>query len=103
MPSTKPLWQLPALLLAGLVAGALVGWLAGGRVMAGIALVAIAEILVLLIHIRRPTQATATVDASAPRKSRLLASHLRDLHATARQWPDAVVILDNDQRIRWFN
>jgi two-component system phosphate regulon sensor histidine kinase PhoR len=103
MPSTKPLWQLPALLLAGLVAGALVGWLAGGRVMAGIALVAIAEILVLLIHIRRSTQATTTVDASAPRKSRLLASHLRDLHATARQWPDAVVILDNDQRIRWFN
>ena len=70
MPSTKPLWQLPALLLAGLVAGALVGWLAGGRVMAGIALVAIAEILVLLIHIRRSTQATATVDADAPKPAR---------------------------------
>ncbi|KQX99082.1 PAS domain-containing sensor histidine kinase [Rhodanobacter sp. Root480] len=103
MPSTKPFWQLPALLLAGLVAGALVGWLAGGRVMTGIALVAIAEILVLLIYIRRSTQTTTTVDVSAPRKSRLLASHLRDLHATARQWPDAVVILDKDQRIRWFN
>jgi two-component system phosphate regulon sensor histidine kinase PhoR len=103
MPSTKPSWPLPALLLAGLGAGALAGWLLGGRVAAGIALVAIAEMVVLLIHLRRSAPATTTVDASAPRKTRLLARHLRDLRATARQWPDAVVILDRDQRIRWFN
>jgi len=103
MPSTKPSWPLPALLLAGLGAGALVGWLVGGGIVAGIALVAIAEIVVLLIHIRRSAQAATALDASTPHKPRRLASHLRDLRATARQWPDAVVILDRDQRIRWFN
>jgi two-component system phosphate regulon sensor histidine kinase PhoR len=103
MPSTKPSWPLPALLLAGLGAGALAGWLAGGRVAAGIALAAIAEIAALLIHIRRSARQAAAVDALAPRKSRRLAGHLRDLRATARLWPDAVVILDRDQRIRWFN
>jgi two-component system phosphate regulon sensor histidine kinase PhoR len=103
MPSSKPSWPLPALLLAGLGVGALAGWLVGGHVTAGIAMTAIAEVVVLLIRIRRSAPATTTVDASAPRKSRLLASHLRDLRATARQWPDAVVILDEEQRIRWFN
>jgi two-component system phosphate regulon sensor histidine kinase PhoR len=103
MPSTRPSWQLPALLLAGLGAGALAGWLVGGRVAAGIALAAIAEIAALLIHIHRSARKTTAVDALVPRKSRRLASHLRDLRATARQWPDAVVILDRDQRIRWFN
>jgi two-component system phosphate regulon sensor histidine kinase PhoR len=103
MPSTKPFWQLPVLLLAGLGAGALVGGLVGGRSAAGIALVAIAEIVVLLIRIRRSAQATTAGDTSAPRKLRLLASHLRDLRAAGRQWPDAVVILDRDRRIRWFN
>jgi two-component system phosphate regulon sensor histidine kinase PhoR len=103
MPSSKPSWPSPALLLAGLGVGALAGWLVGGHVTAGIAMAAIAEVVVLLIRIRRSAPATTTVDASAPRKSRLLASHLRDLRATARQWPDAVVILDEEQRIRWFN
>ena len=103
MPSTKPCWPLPALLLAGLGAGALAGWLVDGRVAAGIALAAIAGIAALLIHIRRSARQAAVAAAPAPRESRRLASHLRDLRATARQWPDAVVVLDREQRIRWFN
>ena len=36
-------------------------------------------------------------------RSRRIASSLRDLRSAAGSLPDAVVLLDNDQHVRWFN
>jgi two-component system phosphate regulon sensor histidine kinase PhoR len=101
-------WKLAAACFAALLGGALLGWLAGGRIATGVALVAVAEIVLLLTrdgHMRRPimTSTTAAKHDRLMTRTRRLASSLRDLRRTASQLPDAVVLLDPDQRVRWFN
>ena len=109
-PAT-PSWKLPAALAAALLAGGLLGWLVHGHVAAGIALVALAEVVLLLTRIRHQTQLMMTAPASASplqhdrfmTRSRRIASSLRDLRNAASQLPDAVVLLDQDRQVRWFN
>jgi two-component system phosphate regulon sensor histidine kinase PhoR len=110
-PPATPSWKLPAALAAALFAGAAVGWLAGGHVATGVALVALAEVVLLLTRIRHQARPMMTTPA-APNplqhdrfmmRSRRLAANLRDLRNAASQLPDAVVLLDRQQRIRWFN
>jgi two-component system, OmpR family, phosphate regulon sensor histidine kinase PhoR len=104
-------WTLPAALAAGLLAGALLGWLAGGHVAWGLAIVAVAEIVLLLTRFGHVTRSIMPPPATAatPRHDRLLmrtrrlASNLRDLRRTASQLPDAVVLLDQGQHVRWCN
>ena len=110
MPAT-PRWKLPALCFAGLAAGALLGWLAGGHVAWGVAIVAVAEIVLLLTRSGHVTPSIMPAPAwvATPHHDRLLmrtrrlASNLRDLRRTASQFPDAVVLLDQDQHVRWCN
>jgi two-component system, OmpR family, phosphate regulon sensor histidine kinase PhoR len=109
-PATSS-WKLPAVLAAALFGGALLGWLAGGHVAVGIALVAVAEVVLLLTRIghgtplmmREPGAASALQHDRFMTRSRRLASSLHDLRGVAGQLPDAVVLLDRQQRIRWFN
>ena len=104
-------WMLPAALAAGLLAGAFVGWLAGGHVATGAAVVAIAEIVLLLSRIRHQAQFMMTQSSTVNSlqhdrfmtRSRRIASSLRDLRSAAGSLPDAVVLLDNEQHVRWFN
>ncbi|WP_426700234.1 phosphate regulon sensor histidine kinase PhoR [Rhodanobacter sp. Col0626] len=106
-----PSWKLPAALAAALLAGALLGWLANRHVAAGIALVAVAEVVLLLTRNRHQTRLMMTAPvASDPlqhdrfmTRSRRIASNLRDVRNAASQLPDAVVLIDRQQQIRWFN
>jgi two-component system phosphate regulon sensor histidine kinase PhoR len=104
-------WMLPAALAAGLLAGAVLGWLVEGHVATGVALVAIAEIVLLLTRIRHQTTSMMTQNSTVNSlqhdrfmtRSRRIASSLRDLRSAAGSLPDAVVLLDNEQHVRWFN
>jgi hypothetical protein len=58
-------WMLPAALAAGLLAGAFVGWLAGGHVATGAALVAVAEIVLLLTRIRHQAKLMMTTSSTS--------------------------------------
>ena len=106
-----PSWRMPALLAAGLAAGALLGWLADRHAGSGVALVAMAEIVLLLTRIRHQNQPIMVASAPIPplqhdrfmTRSRRIASSLRDLRNAASQLPDAVVLLDQQQQVRWFN
>lgn len=111
-PSATPAaWKLPAALVAGLGGGALLGWLAGGHLAAGIALAAVAEVVLLLTRIRHQDQTMMDASATATSlqhdrfmtRSRRLASNLRDLRNAVSKLPDAVVLLDEQQQVRWFN
>ena len=104
-------WKLPAALAAGLLAGGLAGWLTGAGATLGVAIVAVAETVLLLTRIRHetrhmmppnPTFSSLQHDRFMTR-SRRIASSLRDLRSAAGSLPDAVVLLDNDQHVRWFN
>ncbi len=109
-PATPP-WKLPAALAAALVGGAVLGGFAGGHVATGVALVALAEVVLLLSRIRHQTRLMMTAPAAISplqhdrfmTRSRRIASNLRDLRNAASQLPDAVVLLDRQQQIRWFN
>ena len=109
-PARLP-WKWPAALAGGLLAGAVLGWLIGGQVAAGVAVVAIIEIVFLLSpfgHQARPMLTTSAAISPLQHdrfmtRSRRLASNLRDLRNAASQLPDAVVLLDRQQQIRWFN
>ncbi|KRE89725.1 PAS domain-containing sensor histidine kinase [Frateuria sp. Soil773] len=104
-------WKLPAALAAGLAGGALLGWLAGGHATAGLAIAAVAEIVLLLTRIghgarpmmRSPPEISPLQHDRFMTRSRRLASSLRDLRSAAGNLPDAVVLLDQDQHVRWFN
>jgi two-component system phosphate regulon sensor histidine kinase PhoR len=111
---TKPArfdWTLSLPLTALLLAGALLGWLAHGHVATGVALFALAEIVFLLSRNGHQAQLMMTALAASSSlkhdrfmtRSRRLASSLRDLRNAASQLPDAVVLLDQHQQIRWFN
>ncbi len=110
-PPATPSWKLPAALAAALLVGATLGGLAGGHAAAGVALVAVAEVVLLLTRIRHQAQAMIAAPAVASplqhdrfmARSRRIASNLRDLRNAASQLPDAVVLLDQQQQIRWFN
>ncbi len=110
-PSARTSWKLPAALAAALLAGALLGWLAGGQVTAWVAVTAIAEVVLLLTRIGHQTQPMMAAPAPISplqhdrfmTRSRRLASNLRDLRNAASQLPDAVVLIDQQQHIRWFN
>jgi two-component system, OmpR family, phosphate regulon sensor histidine kinase PhoR len=109
-------WKLPLALVVGLLAGGFIGELAGGHVATGVALVAIAEIVLLLTHLRHiaktimnSTAPNKNNDPDQPRhdrfmmRSRRLAANLHDLRRAAGNLPDAIVLLDQDQHVRWFN
>jgi two-component system, OmpR family, phosphate regulon sensor histidine kinase PhoR len=109
-------WKLPLALVAGLLAGAVIGQLAGGHVATGVACVAIAEIVLLLTHLRHIPKTMMNSpaphnnnDSDQPRhdrfmmRSRRLAANLHDLRRAAGNLPDAIVLLDQDQHVRWFN
>jgi two-component system phosphate regulon sensor histidine kinase PhoR len=104
-------WKLPTALTAALLASALLGWLTGELVTAWVAVVAIAEVVLLLTRIGHRTQPMMTAPAPISplqhdrfmMRSRRLASHMRDLRNAASQLPDAVVLIDQQQHIRWFN
>jgi two-component system, OmpR family, phosphate regulon sensor histidine kinase PhoR len=109
-------WKLPLALVVVLLAGGFFGWLAGGHVATGVALVAIAEIVLLLTHLRHIVKTMINSPASdhnhdpdQPRhdrfmmRSRRLAANLHDLRRAAGNLPDAIVLLDQDQHVRWFN
>jgi two-component system, OmpR family, phosphate regulon sensor histidine kinase PhoR len=109
-PATSS-WKLPAALAAALFVGAALGWLAGGHVATGVALVALAEVVLLLTRIRHQTLLMMPAPAAVSplqhdrfmTRSRRLAANLRDLRNAASQLPDAVVLIDQQQQIRWFN
>jgi two-component system, OmpR family, phosphate regulon sensor histidine kinase PhoR len=116
MPATQNAWKLPLALLAGLILGGLAGWLAGGYLATGVALVAVAEIVLLLTQLRHIAKSMMSspypspyVDPDQPRhdrfmmRSRRLAANLHDLRRAAGSLPDAIVLLDQDQHVRWFN
>jgi len=106
-----PAWKWPTSLAAALLTGALLGWLADGHVAIGVALVAVAEVVLLLTRSRHQTRAmmTATTAISPLQhdrfmtRTRRIASSLRDLRNAASQLPDAVVLLDQQHQVRWFN
>jgi two-component system phosphate regulon sensor histidine kinase PhoR len=103
--------KLMVALIAALAVGGAVGWLAGGHVATGVAIVALAEIVLLLSRIRHETQPIMTsLPGISPlqhdrfmTRSRRIASSLRDLRSAAGSLPDAVVLLDGQQHVRWFN
>jgi two-component system, OmpR family, phosphate regulon sensor histidine kinase PhoR len=109
-PATSP-WKLPAALAAAVFVGAVLGWFAGGHVATGVALVALAEVVLLLTRIRHQTLPMMPAPAAVSplqhdrfmTRSRRLAANLRDLRNAASQLPDAVVLIDQQQQIRWFN
>jgi phosphate regulon sensor kinase PhoR len=109
-PAT-PSWKLPAALAGAVLAGAVLGWFAGGHVATGVALVALAEVVLLLTRIRHQTLPMMPAPAAVSplqhdrfmTRSRRLAANLRDLRNAASQLPDAVVLIDEQQHIRWFN
>lgn len=109
-PATSP-WKLPAALAAALLVGAVLGWFAGGHVATGVALVALAEVVLLLTRIGHETRPMMPAPAAVSplqhdrfmTRSRRLAANLRDLRNAASQLPDAVVLIDQQQQIRWFN
>jgi two-component system phosphate regulon sensor histidine kinase PhoR len=116
---TRPVesaWKLPLALAGVLVVGAIGGWLAGGHVAAGVALVAVAEIVLLLTHLRHIAKPIMSLPIPPPNdtaevvrhdrfmmRSRRLAANLHDLRRAAGSLPDAIVLLDQDQHVRWFN
>ncbi|WP_184601317.1 phosphate regulon sensor histidine kinase PhoR [Rhodanobacter sp. MP1X3] len=109
--ATISFWKLSIALAAALLAGALLGWFAGGHVASGVALVALFEVVLLLTRIRHQTQPMMPAPAGVSplqhdrfmTRSRRIASSLRDLRNAASHLPDAVVLLDQQQQVRWFN
>ena len=114
--SVESAWKRPLALTGGLALGGVAGWFAGGHVATGVAIVAIAEIVLLLTHLRHIAQLmmssptpVSTMDPDQPRhdrfmmRSRRLAANLHDLRRAAGNLPDAIVLLDQDQHVRWFN
>ena len=96
--------------VAALAAAATLGHLLGGRALLATCAVALAEIVLLLSsisHLRRAMIASPSISPLAHdrfmTRTRRIASSLRDLRSAAGNLPDAVVLLDNEQHVRWFN
>lgn len=112
--SSQPLPALPrlaALLAVGLGIAAIVGHWADGHALVGVTLAAVTEIVLLLSlighHRKTIMQASSQISPSQHdrfmTRTRRIASSLRDLRSAAGNLPDAVVLLDNEQHVRWFN
>jgi two-component system phosphate regulon sensor histidine kinase PhoR len=110
-PAAYP-WKLSIALAAALLAGAALGGLVWGHVAIGVALVAVAEVVFLLTRIRHQGRPMMTVPPTTPSllrhdrfmtRTRRIASSLRDLRDAASRLPDAVVLLDQQRQVRWFN
>ena len=103
--------MLPLTLALLLLAGALSGWTFAGQTSLGVAIVAACEVVFLLTRIRHQTlpMMRASADVSSRQharfmiRSRRIASSLRDLRNAASHLPDAVVLLDQQHQVRWFN
>ncbi|MEX1829061.1 phosphate regulon sensor histidine kinase PhoR [Luteibacter sp. CQ10] len=110
MPQPFPTsWRWPAACAALLALGALAG-AAAGSMSTGVAVVAVVEIVALLSLFRhKPGPMLQTPATPHPEHDRLMtrtrriASRLRDLRSAAGTLPDAVVLLDHSQHVRWFN
>jgi two-component system phosphate regulon sensor histidine kinase PhoR len=108
---SKRTWKLPAVLVVALLLGAVAGWFVRGHVATGVAIVAVTEVAFLLTRIRHETQPIMTGPATVSplqhdrfmTRTRRIASSLRDLRNAASHLPDAVVLLDQEQQVRWFN
>jgi two-component system phosphate regulon sensor histidine kinase PhoR len=106
-----PDWKLPTFLASILCAGAALGWLAGSSAWVGLAIAAILGVVLLLTRLRHlqrammaaPAAAGATHDDRLMTRAHQLAANLRDLRRAADHLPDAVVLLDRHQQVRWFN
>ena len=105
-------WLLPTALAGALLGGGLFGWLDGGHPSTGVAIVAMAEIVFLLTRLRHVSQSMMKYPANATEsirhdrfmtRSRRLATTLHDLRSAAGNLPDAIVLLDRNQHVRWFN
>ena len=107
----KTFWTLLPTLVALLLAGGVLGWVSGGHVALGIAVVAVCEVAFLLTRICHQTRPMIRAPAAVSplqhdrfmTRSRRIASSLRDLRNAASHLPDAVVLLDQQQQVRWFN
>ncbi|KAF1005201.1 MAG: Phosphate regulon sensor protein PhoR [Luteibacter sp.] len=102
-------WRLPVACAALLVLGGIAGALAEAT-LAGVTCVAVVEIVVLLSLFRHKSgpmlQTPTTPHPEHDRlmtRTRRIASRLRDLRSAAGTLPDAVVLLDHSQHVRWFN
>lgn len=101
---------LPAMLALLLLAGSLLGscWHAS---MTGLAVTAILELVFLLQYFRHRVSAHIAFTQRRPKstpdrfmiRSRRLAASLNDLRVTASRLPDALVLIDSHDRVRWFN
>ncbi|MBS0432260.1 MAG: phosphate regulon sensor histidine kinase PhoR [Proteobacteria bacterium] len=107
--ATKQVW-----IVVALAAGAALGWATGHfwMVVAIVALAALLASLALPEHKDPDMLDALSADASAPAlqqsrrtltRARRLAKQTRALRDAAAALPDAVVLLDHDDRIRWFN
>ncbi len=91
--------------------GALAGWSVHGHIATGVAVVALIEVAFLLTRIRHETRPMMAQPADVSplqhdrfmTRTRRIASSLRDLRNAASHLPDAVVLLDQEQQVRWFN
>ncbi|NII11803.1 phosphate regulon sensor histidine kinase PhoR [Oleiagrimonas sp. C23AA] len=104
-----PRYLYPALLAAFLAACLLDVWLGRGPWI--VAVVACAQIVLLVSLFRHQQRTMIEAVNHATRqqherymtRSRRLANQLRDLRSAAGSLPDAVVLLDRDGRVHWFN
>jgi two-component system phosphate regulon sensor histidine kinase PhoR len=102
---------MPTALVLALLLGALAGWCVHGHVASGVALVAVSEVAFLLTRIRHEAQPIMAQPLTVSplqhdrfmTRTRRIASSLRDLRNAASHLPDAVVLLDQEQQVRWFN
>ncbi|MDA3912693.1 phosphate regulon sensor histidine kinase PhoR [Oleiagrimonas sp.] len=96
-------------MLAGLILATL-GGIFTHAITAWIAVAALVEVVLLLVHTRRQDvvieNSRFIPDARFERlrmRSRRLSRQLRDLRSAAGSLPDAAVLVDGEGRIRWFN
>ncbi len=93
-----------------LLGGAALGWL-GRNWVAGVMIAGTIEIVLLLSyigHLQRTIMPTARDAARISHdrnmtRTRRIATRMRDLRSAAGSLPDALVLLDQAQRVRWFN
>lgn len=104
-----PRYVFPGLLAALVAACAADLWLQTSPwIVAGVACVEIVLLVSLFRHQQRTmieavNQATRQQHERYMTRSRRLANQLRDLRSAAGSLPDAVVLLDRDGRVHWFN
>jgi two-component system phosphate regulon sensor histidine kinase PhoR len=110
MPASRTHRNTHTAAIAMVVLGGTVGWLCGNAI-AGAAAVIAAQIVAVLSSNRHgihPIMATSRTVANMKHdrlmtRTRRIASQLRDLRSAASSLPDAVVLMDAHDHVRWFN